>query len=183
MLTAKAWKDFYRKERESLGRAGLHRLLDQAPRMNAPALIFPHTRLSASGHLIAAAANAVIESRCDVVLALGVLHGRDRTNSSLRAIHGADVEAEEFSLDNFQAMLEIAAQRVGRKPPQAERRYPFLTGESPASLPGFDELRALLENGAMLVATTDPIHHGAGYETPPDQQLAREDPKTHDIAR
>src|SRR3954469_6429375 len=113
MLTAKAWKDFYQKERESLGRAGLHRLLDQAPRITSPAIIFPHTRLSASGHLIAAAANAVIASRCDLVLALGVLHGRDRGDQRLRTIHGTDVEAEEFSLDNFQALLEVAAKRAG----------------------------------------------------------------------
>jgi hypothetical protein len=36
-----------------------------------------------------------------------------------------------------------------------------------ADLPGIDELQALLAAGAALVATADPIHHGAGYGTAP----------------
>src|SRR5581483_2567092 len=47
--------------------------------------------------------------------------------------------------------------------------------EAPATLPGFEELVALVEGGAALVATADPIHHGAGYDTPRAEWRRRED--------
>src|SRR4051794_3969212 len=80
MRTAKAWKAFYRAERESLGREGLQQLIASAPPLSiskdvAGAIVFPHTRLWASGRLPAAAARAVVEAKCQTVLALGVLHG------------------------------------------------------------------------------------------------------------
>ena len=62
-------------------------------------------------------------------------------------------------------------------------RYPFLAGSDPHDLPGLDELRSLCDAGAALVATTDPVHHGVGYGTPPDQCLRRQDPKTVTTAR
>src|SRR4051794_21158796 len=133
MLGAREWKEFYRQERESLGDAGLLALFDRAPKVVAPsaghgALVFPHTRLSASGHLIASAAAAIVDSQCETVLAIGVLHGRDRGDASRRKIYGPEVEDEEFSLDNFQALVELAAKRARRRPPRVVARYPFLTG-------------------------------------------------------
>jgi hypothetical protein len=176
--TPRDWKAFYAREREELGEDGLARLLERAPRVDLPpggALVFPHTRLATSGELAAAAARAVVASGRETVLAVGVLHrGRERTPA--RGLHDERVADEEFSLDGFVALLDLAARRAGRAPPRVVARYPFLVGTSPRDLPGIAEVEALVARGAAVVATADPIHHGAGYETP--ERLAREDPAT-----
>jgi hypothetical protein len=105
------------------------------------------------------------------VLALGVLHRRNRGDQTQRGIYGEEVEVDEFSLDNFRVLVDFAARRAKVDPPRIVARYPFLTGDGPTSLPGFDELRALFRDGALLVATTDAIHHGVGYNTPADRLL------------
>ena len=186
MKTAREWKELYRAEREQLGEAGLAALFDRAPQVKltqSGAIIFPHTRLSASGHLIAAAANAVVQSKCEMVLALGVLHRSDRSDATQRRVHDEAVEADEFSLDNFRVLVEIAARIAKRPPPRIVRRYPFLVGESPAALEGFAELRECRSNGAVLVATTDPIHHGADYDTPAAERRDRTVRRTEEIAQ
>jgi hypothetical protein len=205
--SAREWKEFYARERVQLGEAGLLALLDRARAVEVPkrgALVFPHTRLEASGELVAAVALAVVRSGCDEVVALGVLHGaRDAdaalvrraregapsARAALRRVHGPDVPddggywTEEFSLDGFVALVELAARRERRKAPRVLQRYPFLGGEQPAELPGADELRARVERGAVLVATADPIHHGAGYGAREEDRLPREDPQTLEFAR
>ena len=187
MKTARDWKDYYAREREALGLEGLHARLARAMRVEMPeggALIFPHTRLEATGDMVAAVALAVVRSGCEEVLALGVLHGgrvedaelvrRARegdpeARAVLRRVHGPGVAGdagrwtEEFSLDGFCALLEPAARFLGRKAPRVVCRYPFLVGETPEDLPGMEELREILARGAELVGTTDPIHHGRGY--------------------
>jgi len=205
--TARAWKDYYRRERESLGERGLLSVLERAPRIELPpsgALIFPHTRLEASGELVAAAALACVRSGRAEVLALGVLHGareqdqelvgkaragEPRERALLRRVHGPGVPGdearweEEFSLDGFQALLELAARVEGRPLPRLIQRFPFLTGEHPFDLPGLQELREIRERGAALVATADPIHHGEGYGTPEADWLPREAATTKARAR
>jgi hypothetical protein len=205
--SARAWKEYYARERAQLGSAGLQGLLDRARALPLPkkgALVFPHTRLEASGELVAAAALAVVRSGCDEVLALGILHGcreadaelvrRARegapsARAALRRVHGPGVAGdagywtEEFSLDGFVALVEAAAAREGKKPPRITSVYPFLVGEHPADLPGADELRARVEKGAALVATADPIHHGAGYGAREEDRLPLEDPQTLEFAR
>lgn len=205
MITAREWKTHYARERERLGDTGLHGCLDRAPRLDLPtdgALIFPHTRLDTSGELAAAAALEVLRSGCDEVLALGVLHGARETDAglvqrahdgepdarrALRRVHGPGVPGdrghwtEEFSLDGFWALLETAARRAGKRPPRVICRYPFLVGATPADLPGIDELSMLIANGAALVATADPMHHGIGYGTPPEHYLSLQDPQTPTI--
>src|SRR5438128_877793 len=118
MPTARWWKSFYARERSGID---LDALLDAAPSVAFPeqgALVFPHTRLAASGRLVASVARAAALSGRDV-LALGVLHGareRDadevararagdpRAKAALRGIHDeAGLASEEFSLDNFRA--------------------------------------------------------------------------------
>lgn len=197
------WKAFYAAERRRLGEAGLCALLDRAPTVELPTrgtLIIPHTRLTLSGELIAAAALAVVDSGVEEVLALGVLHGARELDAeqvararagdaaalaSLRRVHGPGAPAdaghwtEEFSLDAFCELVELAARRANRRPPRIIQRYPFLTGAQPESLPGLDELRALIERGLPIVATTDPLHHGIGYGTPTESLRARLDPATH----
>ena len=199
MKTARAWKDYYARERAALGGEGLCARLEQAEGWVDPlraalahggALVFPHTRLEVSGDLPAAVALAVVRSGREEVLALGVLHGAREgdaalvqaaragdpaARATLRRVHGPGVPddagrwEEEFSLDNFGALLEAAARRDGRPAPRVVRRFPFLTGPTPADLPGVAELAALVARGAALVATTDPIHHGLGYGMPPEE--------------
>ena len=159
------------------------------------ALVFPHTRLGDSeGHLAAAVALAVVRAGCDDVLALGILHGcreADATlvrraregapsaRASLHRVHGAGTPndagywTEEFSLDGFCALVEVAAKREGKKAPRVVARYPFLGGRNQPGddLPAMDELRAIVDRGAALVATADPIHHGAGYGAREEDRL------------
>ena len=210
MKTARDWKTFYARERERLGATGLRACLDRADALGLPtllrgadAVLFPHTRLETSGELAAAAALAAVRSGCSTVLALGVLHGArledaalvrearggdERAKRALRRVHGPGTPddgghwGDEFSLDGFCALLDVAAQLEKQPSPRVVRRFPFLTGENPAELPGVDELRALRVKGAFLVATADPIHHGVGYDTPPPELRPRDDPATADRA-
>jgi hypothetical protein len=205
--TAREWKEYYARERAELGEGGLAALLEGAPSLSLPtrgAIVFPHTRLAQSGELPAAVASALVREGCDEVIALGVLHsareadaplvrrareGAPSARGALRRVHGPDAPGdagywvEEFSLDNFVALLELAARRVGRKAPRVLARYPFLVGERPEDVPGVDDLRARFERGAALVATADPIHHGAGYGAREEDRLPREDPQTLEFAR
>ncbi|MEJ7801608.1 MAG: hypothetical protein WKF60_13880, partial [Ilumatobacter sp.] len=133
----------------------------------------------------------------DRVLALGVLHGARRSDHErvaaarsgdaaarrdLRGVHDEQgLAAEEFSLDGFTELLASSARRVGRRI-DVVRRYPFLVGDDPATLPGIDELERLVSDGVFLVATTDPIHHGHAYGTAPDACLDPDDATTIDTA-
>lgn len=194
-MTARGWKGWYAEERRALGPAGIERLFDAAPAVSAVAggaLVFPHARLAVCGAQVAAVARAVVESRAREVVALGVLHGARAADADLvaaaksgdpaargrlRRLHGPGAPGdegfwgEEFSLDNFKALLEAAARRAGRPLPRVVERYPFLAGARPDDLPGLDELRPLLAGGAVLVATTDPAHHGHGYGTPAENLI------------
>lgn len=205
--SALRWKRFYESERAALGQAGLEARLDDAPAVAVPprgALVFPHTRLSSSGKLAAAAARAVVESGAETVLALGVLHGAREQDAgivrrarggepdalaALRRVHGPGARGdaghwtEEFSLDGFGALLSLAARRAKRAAPRVIARYPFLVGAGPGDLPGLDELARLCDEGALLVATADLVHHGAGYGTPEPERLDDADPDTLLAAR
>jgi hypothetical protein len=155
-LTAPEWKRFYAAERAELGRSGLEALQHAAPEVELPpagALIFPHTRRSHSGWLVAAAARAVLASGADHVFALGVLHQPEHADA-------------EFCLDGFLALLALAAETSGRSPPRVTTR---LAGPDL----DLDALRAEAR-GAALVATADPVHHGIGYGTSPEQALPRD---------
>jgi hypothetical protein len=183
--SALAWKRYYAGERSDLGRDHLLALLADTPPLAlgpATAIVVPHTRLEVTGRQIAAAVNGLVAVGVERVLALGVLHGARRRDATavaaaragdaaslaaLRGVHAEDgLAAEEFSLDGFGELLALAAERAGR-PIELVRRYPFLVGDDPATLPGLDELAGLLAAGARLVVTTDPVHHGHAYGTPP----------------
>lgn len=192
MKTAAEWKVFYAQERAALGEVGLSERLEQAPEVDLPdggALVFPHTRMAVTGDFTAAVARAVVRSGAGEVLALGVLHGgREADADRVRRARAGDATergelrrvydggdafcAEEFSLDNFVAMLALAAQSQRRKPPAVIARYPFLVGDDP-NLPGADEVAALAAR-MPVVATTDPLHHGAGYGTPEPARRTRD---------
>jgi hypothetical protein len=199
---AAEWKAFYAEERAALGEVGLRERLDLAPELELPtagALFFPHTMLSMTGHLTAAVALAAVRSGAREVLALGVLHGGRRSDAdvverarkgdrvgreAVRRVHAADdaIAAEEFSLDGFFAMLDLAAARLGRPTPRVHARFPFFVGDDPGSLPGLDELARLAER-MPVVATADPLHHGAGYGTPERLRRSERDESTHAWAR
>src|SRR5579859_5225892 len=92
--TARAWKEYYSKERREIGDIGLRALFDRAPHIDLPpggALVFPHTKARVSGHLVAAVARAIVEARCDEVVALGVLHGaREQDQEQVRRARAGD---------------------------------------------------------------------------------------------
>jgi hypothetical protein len=195
------WKQYYAAERARSGRAGMLGLLDAAPLLDvrpAAAIVVPHTRFEVTGAQIASAVVTVLASGAERVLALGVLHGARRSDgarvaaaragdpasrAALRGVHTEDgLAAEEFSLDGFVDLVGLAADRAGRRI-DVVRRYPFLVGDDPATLPGLDELERLVAGGALLVATTDPIHHGHAYGTPSADCLDAADPATVPIAR
>jgi hypothetical protein len=200
--TAAQWKTLYAHERASLGEVGLVERLERAPAVELPrggALVFPHTLASVTGHFTAAVARAVVRSGASEVLAIGVLHGARASDAelvrraragdadargALRAVHSgeAPVCAEEFSLDAFAAFLALAAAREGARAPRVMARYPFLVGDAPADVPGIDELARLAER-MPIVATTDPIHHGAGYGTSEPRRRSERDEATHAWAR
>lgn len=209
MQSARAWKEFYAAERQRLGPEGLGACLDRAEAfgdlpVRGGALVFPHTRLEASGELPAAVALAAVRAGCEEVLALGVLHGAREQDATLvqrarqgdaaargllRGVHGPGVPGdagrwqEEFSLDNFCALVELAARRANRPPPRVIGRFPFLVGANPGDLPGLEELAALVARGAMVVVTADPMHHGVGYGTPAVECRRLEDSRTWESAR
>jgi hypothetical protein len=199
--SAYEWKQFYRAERARLGRATLLALLDASHPLevgDGGAIVIPHTRIEVTGDQIAVAVSTVLASGADRGRALGVLHGARRTDrdrvaaarggdavarTALRGVHDEDgTAAEEFSLDAFVELLALAADRIGRRI-EVVRRYPFLVGDDPATLPGISELEGVVAAGALLVATTDPIHHGHAYGTPPDACLDPTDPNTLAVAR
>ncbi len=201
MESAFDWKQYYRAERETLGSSVLDALLDAAEPLEFPvggALIVPHTRLEITGAQIATAVRTVLASGAERVLALGVLHGgrrsdRDRVAAAragdagaaaeLRGVHDEDgMAAEEFSLDAFVELLDRAGARAGRSI-EVTRRYPFLVGDDPATLPGIEELERLVGDGVALVATTDPIHHGHAYGTSPEGCADPSTPSTLRAAR
>lgn len=115
-----------------------------------------------------------------------VAAARDGDRDAIAALRGVhhetDLAAEEFSLDGFVEMLALAADRADRHI-DVVQRYPFLVGDDPATLPGIDELERLVAGGALLVATTDPIHHGHAYGTAPHDCLDPADPETLAMAR
>jgi hypothetical protein len=199
--TAAQWKAFYDAEREALGERGLRERLERATDVGLPAggaLVFPHTRMTATGDFTAAVARAVVKSGADEVLALGVLHGGreedtervrlakaggETERAALRRVHAGEdaLCAEEFSLDGFAAMLALAASDAGRRTPRVVARYPFLVGDDP-DIDGMEDL-AKLAATMPVVATTDPLHHGAGYGTPEGSLRSEDDPATLAWAR
>ncbi len=160
MPSARWWKDFYERERSKMD---LDALLDAAPRIPFPergALVFPHTRLAASGGQVASVALSAARTGRSV-LAVGVLHG---VQEGLRGVHTEEgLAAEEFSLDGFRALYERACRREG-VPPRLTTRYPLRAGDRPEDLPELDDL-ARLARESVVVGTGDLVHHGVAYGT------------------
>lgn len=151
------------------------------------ALIFPHSRVEACGHLVAAVVSACLGCGAERVLVLGVLHaltpGLDAARRRVAA--GGDPAAEaswgiqgpgfagredwrrEFSLDHF-LWLWAEATRERPEAPELILAYPYLAGGAPERLPGLERL----PRDTALVATMDPFHHGLAYGDAPEAALA-----------
>lgn len=196
-MTSREWKRFYAAERESLLPPTLDFYLDfDYPVFpEGGAVIFPHTRLMHSAEQIVPAVLSVLYSRARYVVALGPLHGgrsQDReiiqnarrgdatAIAQVRAIHSgeADIASDEFCLDNFEYLLQQFAKRLDLVPPQVSRRHPLLTVDNAAEMPGYRGIKRLLDQGAALLITADPIHHGVGYRTPMAECRSERDPQT-----
>lgn len=160
---------------------------------NRGVVVFPHVAVADCGHQVAAAVDAALDSGADKVLVIGVLHawttamelararaahGEDLTGHPLRGIHGPTLPGsrDEWRLDHsligWRYFWQAACARRGvTRPPQVMEVYPFLTGIAPTTLPRYDEVARWAED-AVIVATADPVHHGIGYGTPPDEAQA-----------
>ena len=179
----------YEERYRRLGTDGLDALLDagrtwelSSNLTKGGSAIFPHAHPEDCGHQIAAVVQGIIDAGAERVIALGVLHGLSddlrearqrvaqgnaRESEPLYGIQGtsfpgADHWTREFSLVGFRALLRRECERRGVNGPAIEECYPFIVGDDPTELPGFDRL-ADLARDAIVVATMDPVHHGAGY--------------------
>jgi len=178
-------------ERLHLGLGGVLELLDRGKEWDlSPSLreggsaLFPHAALEQCGHQVAGVVHAVLDSGADQVLAIGVLHllnnklyearelakaGGDFLQHPLRGVQGPGLPRrcdweQEYSLSNFIFLLEQESKRRGVPTPHVIRRFPFLVGGQPETLPGIEELEMIAKD-AIVVTTGDLMHHGVGYLT------------------
>jgi hypothetical protein len=161
-------------------------------------VVFPHAAVLDCGYQVAAAVNAALDSGLPKVLVISVLHawtesmsdarnrlaaGEDMTEHPLRGIQGPDMpnSRDEWRLDHaliswrffWQAECERRSIPAARRP-QVREVYPFLSGSEPQTLAHFDEI-AEWANGAAIVSTADPFHHGIGYGDSKEVARAPED--------
>ena len=153
-------------------------------------LVFPHAGVHDCGYQIAACVHAALDSGADKVVVLSVLHAFTPAMEAARVAvaAGADPAAFEFwgiqgpgitgreewkgdhALISWRHFWRAELKRRGiaeADAPKVYERYPYLAGGKPHELPGIDEL-ARLTDGAALVSTADPFHHGIGYGDPPE---------------
>lgn len=195
------FKSATQRAHADLGEAAAQRLLDAgrawdlAPVLRARgALIFPHVSIGVCGHHIASVVHACLDCGAPRVLAVGVLHALndDLQAARVRVAQGGEVAREaawgtqgpgldgradwrnEFSLLNFLFLWETEIKRRGIAGPELIVRYPYLAGGRPHILPGIAEMQGLVAEGAVVVGTADPFHHGIAYNDPPERALAAE---------
>ncbi len=187
---------------DRLGTENVHKILDAgrawdlSPALRAGgSIIFPHAGIETCGHQIAAAVHACLDCGADKVLVVGVLHALTDAlqDARVRVSQGTEVSAEaswgiqgpglngridwehEFSLLNFLFLWDQEIKRRGIAGPELIVRYPYLAGGRPMILPGIEELQQLVAEGAAVVMTADPFHHGIGYDDPPEESYFAEE--------
>jgi hypothetical protein len=134
--------------------------------------------------------HACLDCGADRVVVVSVLHAftDEMEAARIRVANGGDPGREEFwgiqgpgiagraewlndhALYSFRHFWKAETRRRGIRGPEVVERYPYLTGGKPDGLPGIDEL-ARLSEGAALVSTVDPFHHGIGYGDSPEESL------------
>lgn len=168
---------------------------DLAPALSAGgSIIFPHVGIEVCGHQIASAVHACLNCGAERVLVVGVLHAltQELQDARVRVATGSDVTQEEawgiqgpglkgrkdwqheFSLLHFLFLWDEEIKRRGIKGPELIVRYPYLAGGRPFILPGIEELQHIVRDGAAVVMTSDPFHHGIGYDDAPEDSLYAE---------
>ena len=195
----------YAREHAELGERGTTEHLERgrqwqlADTLNAGGLlVFPHAGVHDCGYQIAACVHAALDSGAEKVVVLSVLHaftpameaarvavaaGDDPGAYEFRGIQGPGLDGRtewkgDHALISWRHFWHAELKRRGipeLDAPQVYERYPCLAGGQPQNLPGIDELARLME-GAAVVSTADPFHHGIGYGDAP------EDAHDHDAA-
>ncbi len=187
----------YKEEHEALGEEGTARLLDEAHRWDLSdtlrsggVIAFPHAGVADCGHQIAAAVHGCLDSGLKRVVVISVLHAftDEMEAARVRVAEGGDPREWEFwgvqgpgisgrtewlsdhALYSFRHFWKAETSRRGIEGPEVIERYPYLAGGKPEVLPGIEQLRTECE-GAAVVTTVDPFHHGIGYGDPPDKAL------------
>ena len=157
-------------------------------------LVFPHTDVADCGHQVAACVHACLDSGADRVVVISVLHafteemeqarrrvaaGGDPSHEKTWGIQGTGIVNghEEWKGDHaLMSWRHFWAAEVKRrglsasKIPEVIERYPYVAGGKPELLPGYDDLRRLVEN-AVIVSTADAFHHGLGYGDSPEDSF------------
>lgn len=194
----------YAREHAELGERGTLEQLERGREWNLAGalsaggvLVFPHAGVHDCGHQIAACAQAALDSGAGKVVVLSVLHAFTPAMEAARVAvaAGADPAAFEFwgiqgpgitgreewkgdhALISWRHFWRAELKRRGIAEDDAPRvyeRYPYLAGGKPQDLPGIDEL-ARLADGAALVSTADPFHHGIGYGDAPEAAFDRDE--------
>ncbi len=189
--------ELYAREHAELGEAGTLEHLERgrawrlAETLNAGGvLVFPHAGVHDCGYQIAACAQAALDSGADKVVVLSVLHaftpameaarvavaaGADPAQFEFWGIQGPGLDGRrewmgDHALISWRHFWRAELKRRGipsERAPTVYERYPYLTGGAPEKLPGIEELARLME-GAVVVSTADPFHHGIGYGDSPE---------------
>ena len=200
--------ELYRSEHEALGESGTLELLergrewDLGPTLAAGGVVvFPHAGVLDCGHQVAAAVHGCLDSGADRVIVISVLHaftdemqeartrvsaGEDPSVWQFWGIQGPGIEGsqewrDDHALISFRHFWEAETRRRGIVGPEVVERYPYLAGGHPERLPGIVELAELAE-GAVIVSTADPFHHGIGYGDSPED-ARNPDGRGLDLAR
>lgn len=196
-MNSSDWKRFYADEWARLTSAGMPDAWARLPNLALPkrgCVVFPHTRLARSAGQVVPVAKAIAEAGVRHVVALGPMHGglasraaevklarsgNPAAIAAFRKAHSAEdtFAAEEFCLDNLRRLVALFGGGA-----RIDGAHPFLTNADPASMPGMPALRAKIGPETLVVATADPIHHGVGYDTPPEE-LREPGPQTLAYAR
>jgi len=126
------------------------------------ALSFPHTHLDHSLIPVVRTVMGIIRGKFDRVIALGVLHRTSEWRTE-----------DEFSLDGFRDILDIAVDMEGIEKPELKeiylprnREYMHDIDETVTDLTGIGrEVSSRMEDRTALVMTGDLVHYGHGYGT------------------
>jgi len=195
------WPAIYTAQHNALTPAQIDAILEQGRQWQLGSLlqaggvvVFPHAAVLDCGYQVAAAVNAALDSRADKVLVVSVLHawteamadarnrlatGETLTDHPLRGIQGPEIadSRDEWRLDHamicWRFFWNAECERRNVPPqdrPQVREVYPFLAGDRPETMPHYEEVARWAEE-AIVVATTDPFHHGIGYGD--DDSVAR----------
>ncbi len=187
----------YAREHAELGEAGTLEHLERGKKWQLAStltaggvLVFPHAGVHDCGYQIAACVHAALDSGAEKIVVLSVLHafspameaarvavaaGADPAQFEFWGIQGPGIDGRDewrgdHALISWRHFWQAELKRRGLSAaaaPTVYERYPYLAGGQPENLPGIDELARLME-GAAVVTTADPFHHGIGYGDAPD---------------